>query len=251
MFKPFEKISRRTFMIMVLLQVIVTLVLWQSGSGGLIPQPLRIIAAFGHLLTTRLLLDNVLVSLLLTLQALVYSVLATLAFTYLSVIPFFSSLAQFIVKCRYLTLTGLIFIFTLLTKDGSQLKLSLLIFGIVPFFTTSFLSVILHINKQEYELCQTLGYNRWQTLYEVVIVGKADQVFEIVRQNFAIAWMMITMVEGLSMSEGGIGALLIKYNKYNDLTNVLALQGVIFGLGLCFDYLLGTLRKWLFPYTKL
>ncbi|HWK06376.1 MAG TPA: ABC transporter permease subunit [Puia sp.] len=251
MFKPFEKISHRTFMIMVLLQVIVTLVLWQSGSGGLIPQPLRIIAAFGHLLTTRLLLDNVLVSLLLTLKALVYSVLATLAFTYLSVIPFFSSLAQFIVKCRYLTLTGLIFIFTLLTKDGSQLKLSLLIFGIVPFFTTSFLSVILHINKQEYELCQTLGYNRWQTLYEVVIVGKADQVFEIVRQNFAIAWMMITMVEGLSMSEGGIGALLIKYNKYNDLTNVLALQGVIFGLGLCFDYLLGTLRKWLFPYTKL
>ncbi|HEX9512403.1 MAG TPA: hypothetical protein VF939_18050 [Puia sp.] len=251
MFKPFEKISRRTFGIMVLLQVIGTLVLWQSGPGGLIPQPLKIINAFGHLLTTRLLLDNVLVSLLLTLQALVYSVLATLAFTYLSVIPFFTPIAQFIVKCRYLTLTGLIFIFTLLTKDGSQLKLSLLIFGIVPFFTTSFLSVILRIDKQEFELCQTLGYNRWQTLYEVIIVGKADQVFEIVRQNFAIAWMMITMVEGLSMSEGGIGALLIKYNKYNDLTNVLALQGIIFGIGLCFDYLLGTLRNWLFPYTRL
>jgi NitT/TauT family transport system permease protein len=217
--------------------------------GSLIPHPLKIITAFGHLLTTRLLLDNMLVSLLLTLQALVYSILITLIFSYLSVIPFFHSIAQFIVKCRYLTLTGLIFIFTLLTKDGSQLKLSLLIFGIVPFFTTSFLSVILRINKQEYELCQTLGYNRWQTLYEVVIVGKADQVFEILRQNFAIAWMMITMVEGLSMSEGGIGALLIKYNKYNDLTNVLALQAMIFAIGLFFDYLLGTLRNWLFPWN--
>lgn len=251
MFKPFEKISRRTFVLMVFGQILLTLVLWQSGSGGLIPQPLKILSAAGHLFTTRLLLDNVLVSLLLTLQALVYSVMVTLLFTYLSVIPFFYALAQFIVKCRYLTLTGLIFVFTLLTKDGSQLKLSLLVFGIVPFFTTSFLSVILHINKQEFELCQTLGYNRWRMLYEVIIVGKADQVFEIVRQNFAIAWMMITMVEGLSMSEGGIGALLIKYNKYNDLTNVLALQGVIFGIGLCFDYLLGTLRHWLFPYTKL
>ena len=62
----------------------------------------------------------------------------------------------------------------------------------------------------------------------MVIVGKADQVFEILRQNFAIAWMMITMVEGLSMSEGGIGTLLIKFNKYNDITNVVALQLVIF-----------------------
>jgi NitT/TauT family transport system permease protein len=57
------------------------------------------------------------------------------------------------------------------------------------------------------------------------------------------------MVEGLSMSEGGIGALLIKYNKYNDLTHVLALQALIFAIGLCFDYLLGMMRHWLFPYT--
>ena len=84
----------------------------------------------------------------------------------------------------------------------------------------------------------------------MIIVGKADQVFEIVRQNFAIAWMMITMVEGLNMSEGGIGTLLIKYNKYNDLPHVLALQVVVFGLGLCFDLLLGRLRHWLFAYTK-
>jgi NitT/TauT family transport system permease protein len=148
-------------------------------------------------------------------------------------------------------LTGLIFIFTLLTRDGSQLKLSLLLFGIVPFLVTSFLAVIQRTSAQEFELCQTLGYNRWQSLYEVIIVGKADQVFEVVRQNFAIAWMMITMVEGLNMSEGGIGALLIKYNKYNDLPHVLALQAVIFGIGLCLDYLLGEMRHWLFPYTKL
>ena len=251
MFKPFEKISRQTFLIMVVSQVLFTLVIWQLSPGGLIPQPTHVLAALGQLLTTRLLIDNLLVSLVLTLQAMFYSIVITLIFSYLSVIPFFHAVAQFIVKCRYLTLTGLIFIFTLLTKDGSQLKLSLLVFGIVPFFTTSFLAVILRIPAQEYELCQTLGYNRWESLYEVIVVGKADQVFEMVRQNFAIAWMMITMVEGLSMSEGGIGALLIKYNKYNDLTRVLALQGLIFMIGLCFDYLLGLMRHWLFPYTKI
>jgi NitT/TauT family transport system permease protein len=135
-------------------------------------------------------------------------------------------------------------------KDGGQLKLALLVFGIVPFFVTSFLSVIISTNKQEYDLCKTLGYNNWQTLYEVIIIGKADQVLEILRQNFAIAWLMITLVEGLSMSEGGIGTLLIKYNKYNDLANVIALQGIIFLIGIGFDYLLGRLRRWLFPFTR-
>lgn len=250
-FQPFSKINKQTLIIMIVFQVIITLLVWQTTSNGLIPKPGNVAAAFGQLLTTKLFWDNMLVSLALTLQAMLYSIIITLVFAYLSVIPFFKTIAQFIVKCRYLTLTGLIFIFTLLTKDGSELKLSLLVFGIVPFFTTSFLSVIINIDKQEYELCKTLGYNNWQTLYEVIIVGKADQVFEILRQNFAISWLMITMVEGLSMSEGGIGTLLIKYNKYNDITNVVALQLVIFLIGLCFDYLLGSTRHWLFPHSKL
>lgn len=236
---------------MVAAQVFLALLIWQLSPGGLIPGPLRVLEALGQLLSSRLLYDNLLASLMLTLKALFYSIVLTLLFSYLSVLPFFRPAAQFIVKCRYLTLTGLIFIFTLLTRDGSALKLSLLVFGIVPFFTTSFLAVIVHTPAQEFELCQTLGYSRWETLYEVIVVGKADQVFEIVRQNFAIAWMMITMVEGLNMSEGGIGTLLIKYNKYNDLPHVLALQAIVLGLGLCFDFGLGQLRRWLFAYTKI
>jgi sulfonate transport system permease protein len=251
MFKPFSKINHQTFLILAGSQVLVSMLVWQLGGGGLIPRPSAVAAALGHLLGTRLFVDNLLASLLLTGQALLYSVVITLVFGYASVIPFFRPVAQFVVKCRYLTLTGLIFIFTLLTRDGGQLKLSLLLFGIVPFLTTSFLSVIVRTPAQEYELCQTLGFSRWESLFEVIVIGKADQVFEVVRQNFAMAWMMITMVEGLNMSEGGIGALMIKYNKYNDLPHVLALQSVILGFGLCFDYLLGVLRHWLFPYTKL
>ncbi len=250
-FVPFGKISRQVLAIMVAGQLVLALLLWHFTSNGLIPQPLTVAKAFLGLLTTRLLLDNVLTSIMLTFEALFYSILITLLFCYLSVIPFFKTIALFIVKARYLTLTGLIFIFTLLTKDGSQLKLSLLMFGMVPFFVTSFLGVILNIDKQQYELCKTLGYNSWQTIYEVIIIGKADQVFEILRQNFAISWLMITLAEGYAMSEGGIGVLIIKYNKYADLTTVLALQFVIFLIGLGFDYLLGALRHWFFPYTKL
>ena len=250
-FQPFAFVSKQTFVILVVSQLILTLVLWHLGSDGLMPPPGKVGATLLHLSTTKLLWDNVLVSLLLTIKAMAYSIIITLIIAYLSVLPFFKGIALFIVKCRYLTLAGLIFVFTLLTHNGSALKLWLLVFGIVPFFVTSFLSVIAHIHQQEYDLCKTLGYNNWRTLYEVIIIGKADKVLEILQQNFAISWLMITMVEGLNMSEGGIGALLIKYNKYNDLTTVLALQLVIFLLGLFFDMLLATIRKWLFPYTHL
>jgi len=195
--------------------------------------------------------DDIFASLSLTFKGMFYSIIIALIVSYLALIPFFKPIATFITKCRYLTLTGLIFLFTLLTQNGHQLKLGLLIFGIVPFFVTSLTSIFSSINEQEFDLCKTLRMNSWQTLWEVVILGRLDQVFEVMRQNFAISWMMITMVEGLSMSEGGLGTMLIKSNKYIDLGKVFGILFIILTLGILFDYLLGKIRVWLFPYTNL
>src|ERR1700712_468499 len=109
-FDPFARISKQSFIIMMVLQAAITLLLWQTSSNGLIPTPGRVATAFLKLLSTRLMADNLLVSLLLTVKAMLFSILVTLVIAYLSVIPFFKGIAQFIVKCRYLTLTGLIFI---------------------------------------------------------------------------------------------------------------------------------------------
>ncbi len=250
-FEPFGIISKGNMLALVFIQIVLALGLWQWLSGGLIPPPSKIIGKVLEIIKTGNFWDNFFASLMLTLKGMFIALFIALLVSYLSLVPFFRPLAKFVIKCRYLTLTGLIFAFTLLTSDGSQLKLSLLLFGIVPFFVTSLLSVIDGIDKQEFELCATLGMNKWRTLWEVVIVGRLDQVLEVMRQNFAISWMMITMVEGLSMSEGGLGTLLIKSNKYIDLTTVFAILLIIFLIGVFFDYILGALRFWLFPYTKI
>ncbi|MCU0434029.1 MAG: ABC transporter permease subunit [Bacteroidia bacterium] len=253
LFVPFSAISRKTVLTLIVAETIVALLIWQLSGNGLIPSPTKVLDALGRVASDPnfSFADNFMSSLFLTLKGMGISILIALAVSYLALIPVFNPVAHFIIKCRYLTLTGLIFVFTLMTDNGSQLKMSLLIFGIVPFFVTSLLSIIEGINKQEYELCRTLRMNNWQILWEVVIVGRFDQVFEVMRQNFAIAWMMITMVEGLSMSEGGLGTLLIKANKFVDMAQVFAILLVIFVLGILFDILLGQLRRWLFPYTKI
>lgn len=251
LFTPFASASRSTVFLLLGGQLLIALLFWQHYAGGLIPGPAKVGSALTELLGSGRLWEEIVRSMFLTVEALGLSLVITLALGYASLLPFFSGLAQLLVKCRYLTLTGLIFIFTLLTRDGGQLKLSLLVFGMVPFFVTSFLSVLAAQNRQEFELCKTLGYSNWAALGETVIVGKADAVLEILRQNFAMAWLMITLVEGLNMSEGGIGTLLIKYNKYNDLPHVLAIQAILFLLGVAIDFKLAFLRGWLFPHTRL
>ena len=251
-FSPLTQIKGRTSIILIVVEALFALLLWEIvGQNGLIPVPSRILASVVSIVTSSYFIDNLFSSLTLTFTGMGISIVLALLVSYLSLIPVFAPIAKFIVKCRYLTLTGLIFLFTLLTQDGHQLKLSLLIFGIVPFFVTSLLAIIEAINVQEYELCKTLRMSNWRTLWEVVIIGRLDQVFEVMRQNFAIAWMMITMVEGLSMSEGGLGTMLIKSNKYIDLSTVFGILVIIFALGIFFDFLLRNLRHWLFPYTKI
>jgi len=250
-FQPLNSINHQTFIILVLSQAAIALTIWQLTGGGLIPSPIKVLESVIRIAGTDYFWNNFFSSLSLIFQGMGISILIAIVISYLSLIPFFNPFANFIIKCRYLTLTGLIFLFTLLTDDGHELKISLLIFGIVPFFVTSFLSIINAINVQEYELCKTLRMNNWRALYEVVILGRLDQVFEVMRQNFAIAWMMITMVEGLNMSEGGLGTMLIKSNKYIDLGTVFAILVIIFLVGIFFDFILGQIRHWLFPYTKL
>ena len=248
---PLGTINKKTLMVLIFTEIIFALLFWQLTAGELIPAPGKVGHSVIAIISSTNFWDNLFSSLSLTFQGMGYSIIISIIISYLALIPLFRPIADFVIKCRYLTLAGLVFLFTLLTDNGHQLKISLLIFGIVPFFTTSLLSVFDSINVQEYELCTTLRMNRWQTLWEVIILGRLDQVFEVMRQNFAISWMMITMVEGLNMSEGGLGTMLIKSNKYIDLGQVFGLLSIVLLIGIMFDFLLGQMRYWLFPYAKI
>ena len=248
-FTPFGRISGSAVSILLVGELVLALVAWQLSGGGLLPTPVKVLASMSKILSQSYFFDNFFCTLGLVLQAMGLSIVIAMVVSYLYLIPVFAPIARFIMKCRYLTLTGLIFLFTLLTSNGHNLKISLLIFGIVPFFVTSLVSIIDSIDKAEFELCKSLRMSNWEAWWEVVILGQLDQVFEVMRQNFAISWIMITMVEGLNMSEGGLGAMLIKSNKYIDLGSVFGILVIIFFIGVCSDYLLALVRKWFFPYT--
>jgi NitT/TauT family transport system permease protein len=93
--------------------------------------------------------------------------------------------------------------------------------------------------------------NEWQVVWEVVILGTAEQAIEVLRQNAAIGWMMLTMVEGIARSEGGVGALLLNQNKYFHLPEVFAVQITILLIGMLQDYGIGVLARVVCPWAQL
>ncbi len=93
--------------------------------------------------------------------------------------------------------------------------------------------------------------SEWRSVWEVVVLGTAHKAFEVMRQNAAIGWMMLTMVEGVSRGEGGIGALLLNQQKHFLLAEVFAIQIVILVVGIFQDAIIGLLRRLVCPYADL
>ena len=244
-----EKSGFKTILIVSLIQLTLFFIFAQFNSNEIMPKPVGILNSFWQTITDNSFLDNFVATLGLILKSMVIAIGISLFFVYISLIPAFHGITIFVSKLRFLTYTGLLFVFTILIQDGHTIKISMLLFGIIPYFVTSLLSYVNDIPRKEYELCYTLKFDKWKTLYEVVIRGKLHLVLEVIRQNFAIAWMMITSVEGLCMSEGGLGTMMIKSNKYLKMNDVFGVLLVILLIGILFDYIFDLLKVWIFPYT--
>ena len=227
------------------------LTVWIFSPFKVLPQPGEVFSALQNLWMTRGLGQELATSFGLNLQALAWATAISMLLSYLTVIPVFRPLVAAISKGRFLSLAGFTFIFTLIWSGGSALKTSLLVFSITVFYITSMASVIAAIPKAEFDHARTLRMSEWRVVWEVVILGTAEKAFEVLRQNAAIGWMMLTMVEGIVRSEGGVGAMLLAVNKHFILAEVFAIQIVILLVGMFQDYFIGIVRRIVCPYADL
>jgi NitT/TauT family transport system permease protein len=152
-------------------------------------------------------------------------------------------------KLRFLGLTGLVFPFTLLTGGGYALKVALLTFGMTTFYVTAMAQVVMEIPREQFDHLRVLGASELRILWEVVVRGTLDRALDTTRQNLAMGWAMITMVEGISRAEGGIGALILNQNKHFHLAEVYAVLIAILVMGLLLDYAMGALVRVLCPHV--
>src|SRR5216683_7289407 len=247
---PNRVISKQTVRWLVGFQLVMLFFIWVFSPTVFLPKPREVLNALSEMWMEGL-GGELITSFYLNLQAIAFATVLSLGMAYLTVIPFFRPIVTLLSKLRFLSMVGLTFFFTLMATTGHELKLFLLVFSVSVFFVTGMAEVVASIPKEKFDLARTLRMGEWRVVYEVIVLGQADKAFEVLRQNAAMGWMMLTMVEGISRSEGGVGAMLLNQNKHFRLEAVFAIQIAILLIGLCQDYALGLAKKFLFPYADL
>ncbi len=250
-FAPNRVVSKNVVRVIVVFQIAVLLLVWTTSSFPFLPKPKGVLNAFLDLWNHEGLGHELGISFLLNGEAMFFATLVSLLLSYLTVVPFFRPIVAAVSKGRFLSTVGLTFFFTVMFTDAHRLKVSLLTFAVSVFFVTSMMDVVSQIPKNKFDLARTLRMGEWRVVWEVIVLGRADAAFDMLRQNAAMGWMMLTMVEGISRSEGGIGTMLLDQNKHFLLEGVFAIQICILILGLFQDYAIGLAKRFICPYADL
>lgn len=250
--KPFEVLGMPISVSIMVFWSICLIALWGFSSTGethLFPTPTQVLHGFTRLWTNGL-ITHLYSSLSLCAQAIMYSVIISLTLAYLSVIPLTKTWGRLVMMFRYLPLTGITFYISIFLNDARDIQIWVLVMFMSTFLTTSLISMINDIPDEERDHARTLGCNRWEVLWEVVIKGRFDYVFELVRQNLAIVWMMLVSIESILIAAGGLGVLIKNNDRMGDNGAVIAVQIIIILVGIGLDYTISTLRRLIFKFSN-
>src|SRR5262249_30887856 len=227
------------------------LLLWFLSPWATLPTPPEVWGALGSLWWEHGMGPELFTTLRLILHALALTVVISLALSYATVIAALRPLVGAVSKLRFLGITGLVVPFTLFTGGGYALKVALLTFSMVTFYVTAMAQVVMEIPREQFDHMRVLGASELRILWEVVIRGTLDKALDILRQILAIGWAMITMVEGISRAEGGLGAMILNQNKHFRLAEVYAILLIILLIGMILDYAMAVVTNILCPHAAM
>ncbi len=243
--------DKKTASIILIGQVIIFLIFWNFFTSEIVPKPHEVIQSF-YTLWMNGLGTQLASSFLLSLEAILLAAAISLLLNLAALAPIAAPFKIALTKGRFLGLIGFSFLFIVVFGlNGHNLKLGLLTFGTTVFLGTSINAIFDSVTKAEYDYARTLKLKDWRMIYEIIILGKSAEILDAVRQNFAICWTLLTAVEQLVRSDGGIGILLVDSNKYFKLADVFALQLSIVTMGLTTDFSFKKLIGVICPYSRI
>jgi len=250
---PFEKISKSKKTIILSAWVVLLLALWFIGTSGekhLFPSPSQVFKGFSDLYNEGLVV-HIFNSLTLCFLSIFLAIIISMLLAYSWPIPVLKPISEFVTKFRFLPFTGLSFYVALMIHDARNMQIWIMVIFLTTFLTTSLIAVIKDIPEEEFDHAKTLKCSRWEVLWQVIVLGRLDYVIDVIRQNLAIAWMMLVTVESIVVASGGLGFLIKNSDKFMNHGRIIALQIIILLIGLGLDAGINFLRKAVFRYSKI
>jgi ABC-type nitrate/sulfonate/bicarbonate transport system permease component len=250
---PFEKINQSQRTIILLIWIAVLIAFWVIGTSGqkhLFPTPGQVLDGFKGLYNEGLVV-HIFNSLKLCFISIFLATSIALLFAYSWSVPMIKPVSEFVTKLRFLPFTGLSFYITLVIHEARNMQIWIMVIFLTTFLTTSLIAVIKDIPQEEFDHAKTLKCNRFEVLWQVIVLGRIDYVIDSIRQNLAITWMMLVTVESIVVASGGLGFLIKNSDKFMNHGRIIALQIIILLIGLFLDWGINFLRKAIFRYSKI
>lgn len=154
----------------------------------------------------------------------------------------------FVSAWRYLPAPAFIPLLLMWFGAGEGSKLALLFIGVIFFLITLILDHTRAVRAELIETAMTLGANRWQILTTIVFPAVAPNILISMRQMLAVSWTYLVIAE-IVASTTGIGAVMMRGQRFLKVDEIMAGIVVIGILGLIFDFLFRWIHRYLFPYV--
>ena len=217
----------------------------------LLPGPGKVLTALYVLFTEQDFITDVLVSVgrvlfSFFLACLVAIPLGILMGSFRSVEAFFNPLVS---AWRYLPAPSFIPLLLMWLGAGESQKLALLFLGVIWFLITLIMDHTKSVPADLIHSAVTLGGNRRQVLWTVVVPAAMPGIVVALRQMLAVSWTYLVIAE-IVAANSGIGAMMMRAKRFIHVDQIMAGILVIGILGLLFDFLLRQLHRRAFPYLE-
>lgn len=237
-FTPFGKLTETQRRVSIIFWLVAGALFWQYWPGVLIPRPLPTLQKIVQFYENGLLVELwVSTSVILRAGFLLAFPIGCLL-SYLYTIPAFKPPIVFFATLRNMSMTALVAAFLMMSLGGDRLKVITMAFVICVYFVSSVIQHFDEVAQAEIDHGATMRMANWQILWHRVI----RQRFYVVCYDFvpciAMGWAMLSFVEGLSRSEGGLGDLMLQVDKINSYAGLLALAIVSVTVGFAIWYTL-------------
>lgn len=222
---------------------------WTAFKPDIFPSPVEVVQAFPALWFQQGLGQELITSLMVNVEALILSALVSLPLAYLCRVPVFAPAALFVAKMRFVSPAVFFIVLLFLANGGHEVKVLMLALGETFFLVTTMVGVVQAIPADQFDDARTLRMSEWRSVWYVVVRGTLAQAIDAIRDNAAMGWSMLIMVEGVVRAEGGVGVMLITQERHVNFAEVYAIAIAIVLVGIAQDYVLGVLRTAVCPWT--
>lgn len=159
-----------------------------------------------------------------------------------------SLFAPLVGTVRYMPVTAFVPLIIIWVGLGELTKILIIFLGVVLYNAMMVADAVKFIPNEMINVAYTLGANRRDVLFRVIVPATFPTVLDTIRVNISGAWNYLVIAE-LVAAQNGLGFKIVQAQRFLQTEKVLFCIALIGLIGLLIDYGLKWVSGWLTPWA--